>query len=546
MTYAERLKQRLYNAQGTEQPVRAVVYARVSTDNDGQKDSCANQVESAENWAQNHPNIRIIATYVDDGISGKNDDNRPQYQAMMEQVRHDQVDLIVTKALSRLNRSEMNSLKCEAALIEHEATVFTLEDGQLHDFEDLNAGILHSLSFAIDAQYVKRQSLSGRKVQALRCERKELSSKDTAYGYHWNKEAKTIVIEPSKAETVRYIFEEYVYRDRGTAEIQRSLAQSGVRLSQATIGHILQDERYIGRFYINKRTTKLGTGSQHSKRIALPKASWVLVAKPDLRIVSDSLFELAQKIRTLRAQRYVEAGRSGRQSYFQGRHTYSGKIFCEDCGKPYHHDYADRKQTVPIYRITHNAGCKNDQTRIYEEDLNRIVREALRKTIGSQDKICTMLENTLAQCVRASESGTDQSLTQMKKDRAAKEKQMEALIDSLADGLTGSAKQRLVERINALDAQIEDIGKRIAEKESAKPDAASISEAIQKIHDGIQELREFKTLDRGRIQTYVDKILIGKGGCVKIYLMSGHRIIDTSHTNSKSSVGKTFSRRAPY
>ena len=42
MSYAENLKQKL-NIDNSE-PISAVIYARVSTDNDGQKDSCSNQV----------------------------------------------------------------------------------------------------------------------------------------------------------------------------------------------------------------------------------------------------------------------------------------------------------------------------------------------------------------------------------------------------------------------------------------------------------------------------------------------------------------------
>lgn len=71
MNYAQKLREKL-NSNSTE-PVRAVIYARVSTDNEGQKESCTNQVDLAMTYIAKHPNIQLIDTYIDDGISGKND-----------------------------------------------------------------------------------------------------------------------------------------------------------------------------------------------------------------------------------------------------------------------------------------------------------------------------------------------------------------------------------------------------------------------------------------------------------------------------------------
>jgi site-specific DNA recombinase len=146
---------------------------------------------------------KVVATYIDDGISGKNDFTRPQYNEMLQQLSEDGFDLIITKALSRLNRDELNSLMLNSLLIEHEATVLTLEDYQIHDFEDMNSGLLHSIKYAMDAQFVKQQSINGRKTQELRCEKKELSAKDCSYGYDWHREDKTITINEDQAEVVR-------------------------------------------------------------------------------------------------------------------------------------------------------------------------------------------------------------------------------------------------------------------------------------------------------------------------------------------------------
>ena len=258
MTYAQDLKSRICANEASPAPVRAVVYARVSTDNESQKDSCANQIYLAERYLEKHPNIKLLRIFTDDGISGKNDYNRPAYSNMLDHISQGKVDLIITKALSRLNRDQYNALSLTNLLIAHCATVYTLEDGQLHDFEDLNSNLLHGLNYAIDAQYVLRQSISGHRVQELRCQRKELTAKDISFGYKWDKINKAIYIDNDEAATVVFIFEEYVLRNATPASIYRQLKRRGVHLSERSITNILQDERYIGHFYINKKTSSSG------------------------------------------------------------------------------------------------------------------------------------------------------------------------------------------------------------------------------------------------------------------------------------------------
>lgn len=131
MTYAEEIKNRIYD-EYTAEPVKAAIYARVSTDNEGQKDSCANQEEMARKFIKNHPNISLVGVYVYDGISGKNDFTRPEYSRMVWDIADGKIELIIAKALSRLNRDEYNALGLANFLVEHDATVLTLEDNQLH------------------------------------------------------------------------------------------------------------------------------------------------------------------------------------------------------------------------------------------------------------------------------------------------------------------------------------------------------------------------------------------------------------------------------
>lgn len=548
MSYAEELKQKLQI--GSTDPVRAVIYARVSTDNEGQKESCSNQVMLAKGYIADHPNISLVATYIDDGISGKNDFTRPQYNEMLQQLSEDGFDLIITKALSRLNRDELNSLMLNSLLIEHDATVLTLEDGQIHDFEDMNSGLLHSIKYAMDAQFVKQQSINGRKTQELRCEKKELSAKDCSYGYDWHRDDKTITINEDQAEVVRRIFEDYVYRNGTPASIQRALKAEGINICGRTVSNIIEDERYIGKFYINKRTTKLGTGRTKSKRIKLPKEQWVLCERPDLQIVDTDLFEMAQRIHQTRITIYEKPDKKTTQARFQGMHKYAGKIFCPVCGKPYQFGYADRKKTVPVYRIKSHSDCPNPIRSIYEQDLEEITKKALKQTIDQQEEVCVTLEKVLTEIVEASQNNGDE-IDRLKKQRASREKQLDNLIDQLSEGgLTEAAKNRIKTKINNITEETDRLTETINDKENNKLDDSYVTEKLASIRAAIADLRNFTSIDRDRILNYIERIDMPPNGDIEILLKSGQVIVANVDSNSDfsdgDSVGKKGIQDAPY
>lgn len=533
MNYANILKQKLNNK--CSDPVYAVIYARVSTDNESQKESCANQVELALNYISKHPNIKLIGTYIDDGISGKNDFTRPQYNAMLHQISTGVIDLVITKDLSRLNRDELNSLQLKSLLLQNEATVLTLEDHQVHDFEDMNSGLLHSLNFAMDAQYVLRQSIRGKKTHELRCERKELSAKDCSFGYDWHSDSKTITINKEQADIVVKIFENYVYRNGTPASIQKMLKTEGITLSGRTIGNIIKDERYIGKFYINKRTSKLGTGSNKSKRIKLPKDQWILVERPDLRIIDEDIFEMAQRIHQTRIHVYEKPDKKTTQARFQGIHKYAGKIFCPVCGKPYQFGYADRKKTIPVYRIKAHSDCANPIRRIYEKDMDEITRLALKNTIDQQNEVCTSLELILTECVKASQNNRNE-IEKLKKQLVSREKQIDSLIETLSEGgLTKVAKERIKGKINTITADIDKLTENIEDKEANKLNDSYVSDKITKIKEAISDLRNFTSMDRERILNYIDRIELPANSDIDIILKSGQRISITQHNNNNFS-----------
>ncbi len=88
-------------------PLRAALYARVSTSNHGQ--DVGLQLEELRQLAQQR-GWTIVGEFVDQGVSGTTT-SRPALDAMLDAARRGKLDLIVTWKLDRLGRSLQHLLQ---------------------------------------------------------------------------------------------------------------------------------------------------------------------------------------------------------------------------------------------------------------------------------------------------------------------------------------------------------------------------------------------------------------------------------------------------
>lgn len=529
VAYAEEIRKKLNTGEGI---IKAVIYARVSTDNDSQKESCDNQVALAKQFINQHSNIRLQKVYIDDGLSGKNDFNRPQYNEMLRALRKEHFDLIITKAFSRLNRDQFNSLALKAILIDYNATVYTLEDGQLVNFEDMNTELLQSLKYAIDALYVKQQSLNARKTQELRIEQKKLSAKDISFGYSWDKNTKSIRINEEEADTIRWIYDEYVFHNGTPSSIYRQLHLKGFRLCERSVVNLLKNEKYIGFFYINKKTTKLGTGQKESKRINIPREQWILCERPDLQIIDDDIFRQAQLICIKRAEWFSSGKETGIavQARFQGRHNYSHIIFCAVCGKAFQFVKSQDREQTPTYRIKRHSECISPLNTVAEQDISEITKAALRKLIAKQEAVFTSLEQALSESIKEYQSSSVNMVSKLKKQKSVREAQIDALIDTLSEGgLNELSKERIKQKLNSLMKEVNELAEGIASQSNSDADNTMDKSALlNRIHSAIEDLKNFNIITREKVLNYLERIEVHPNGDIDITLKSGQRFTGRS------------------
>ena len=89
--------------------MRLVAYCRVSTNKNEQLESLSNQQEFFQQFAKNN-NHTLIKMYSDEGISGKQMNNRKEFLRLMEDAKLGLFDLVAVKDVSRFARNTVDFL----------------------------------------------------------------------------------------------------------------------------------------------------------------------------------------------------------------------------------------------------------------------------------------------------------------------------------------------------------------------------------------------------------------------------------------------------
>lgn len=91
--------------------LRVAAYCRVSTDSDEQATSYEAQIEHYTSYINGHPDWTLAGIYADDGISGTNTKKRDEFNRMIDECMAGNIEMIITKSISRFARNTLDCLK---------------------------------------------------------------------------------------------------------------------------------------------------------------------------------------------------------------------------------------------------------------------------------------------------------------------------------------------------------------------------------------------------------------------------------------------------
>ena len=315
----------------TDAPLRVAAYCRVSTDKEDQRNSLAAQQAFFLRYIEEHPGWVLVGVFADEGLSGTSVKRRPQFTGMIQRAMAGEIDLILTKEVSRFARNTVDTLQITRQLKANGVGVLFLNDGI--DTRDNDGEFRLTIMASVAQEESRKVSERTRWGQLQAMRRGVVFGNNSIYGYTLR--GGQLTVEPEQAEVVRRVYHKFLVERKGTHTIARELTRSGIPpplrpagpWSSTMVLRILRNEKYCGDLLQKKyRTTD---HLSHRKILNDGLEEQLCIRDHHEAIISREDFQAAQDELKRRAGMPAEKGR------FSARYWYSGKVRCGSCGKSF-------------------------------------------------------------------------------------------------------------------------------------------------------------------------------------------------------------------
>lgn len=311
---------------------RVAAYCRVSTDGEEQLNSFSSQVKYYTELIEKEPDWMMAGVYADEAITGTQVSKREGFQKMIKACLDGEVDMVITKSISRFARNTLDTLKYVRTLKEKNIAVF-FEDEKINTLS-MDGELLLVVLSSVAQQEVENISNNVKKGLAMKMSRGEIVGFVGALGYDYDPVTKTMTVNQERAKIVQYIFNRYV-SGVGTSTIARELEEMGVpnpsgskTWHQTTVAGIIRNEKYVGDLLQGKTFTV--DPISHRRLDNLGESDKYLMKDHHEAIVSREVFDKAQEILAKRGKCHSNA-RLRKDEYrtlYTNKYAFSCKCRC--------------------------------------------------------------------------------------------------------------------------------------------------------------------------------------------------------------------------
>ena len=307
--------------------IRVAAYARVSTGKDAMLHSLSAQVSYYSDMIQHHGGWLYCGVFSDEAFTGTKE-NRPGFQELMAQCRAGQIDMVITKSISRLSRNTITLLKTTRELKSLGVDVY-FEEQNIHTMSA--DGELMMTILASFAQEESRSASENMKWRVRRNFENGVPWHCIMLGYRIEDEQYVIV--PEEAEIVRRVFREYL-DGKGYTALARELNEEGVLTrngniwTPCTIKLLLRNYTYTGNLMLQKTFRENHITKKKMKNRG-EQPMYHAEGTHDCIVDLDTFLAVQQEM-AIRAEHYNAPDGQGLKRY-----PFSNKLICDGCGKNY-------------------------------------------------------------------------------------------------------------------------------------------------------------------------------------------------------------------
>lgn len=505
---------------------RAAIYCRLSKDDElqGESASIANQRDMLEAYCEKQ-GWEVVAVFQDDGYTGLNME-RPDLKRMLKAIERKQVNLVVTKDLSRLGRNYLQTGQLIEDFFPRNGVRYIAMNDGIDTMRDNND--IAPFKNILNEMYSKDISKKVHSSYVLKAQKGQFTGCIAPFGYRKDPEDKNhLLVDEETAPVVRLIFG-YALDGHGPNYIRRKLEeakfpcptwwnrQRGYRnvytkwekkdpengkyiWDFSVIKDILMNPVYTGAMASQKKEYRFKIGTIGEKK----PEDWIVVEGTHEALIDKKNFAIVQE----KLKSRQRPGQSGEPSMF------AGLLKCGECGKSLTVRYTNAKHPQQIYSCkTYNAYGKQhcsqhrvDFDMLYSLVLNKI-RECAAAALMDGEAVADRLTNTCQAEQQDQREALERSLTKDEERIEVLEKMVLRLYEDMVAGrITEANFNLLLEKTQneqaELRAKVEDGRKRLADEIRLAVDARQWIESIQ-------EYRDITELDAATLNRLIKEIVV--------------------------------------
>jgi len=367
---------------------RVAAYARVSTDSEEQQTSYEAQIDYYTKYIKEKEEWSFVKVFTDEGISATNTKKRDGFNDMIKRALNGEIDLIITKSVSRFARNTVDTLTTIRSLKEKGVEVFFEKENiyTLDSKGELLITIIGSLaqeesrSISENVTWGQRKRFADGKIS--------LPYKHFL-GYEKGENGYPKIVE-KEARIVREIYDMFYFKGKTPTNIAKYLTEknittpAGKEVWQAsTVESILTNEKYKGDALLQKTFTV--DFLTKKKKVNEGEIQQYYIEGSHPAIISPEFFDLVQiELEKRKGQKRSTAG------------VFASMIICGDCGNFYGskvwHSNSKYKRTIWQCNRKFKNKDKCTTPHFTEDQLKCEFIKMFNSTIENRDEIISTVE----------------------------------------------------------------------------------------------------------------------------------------------------------
>ena len=505
---------------------RAAVYCRLSKDDDlqGESASIANQRDMLEKYCEKQ-GWEVVAVYQDDGFTGLNME-RPDLQRMLRAIERRQVNLVITKDLSRLGRNYLQTGHLIEDFFPRNGVRYIAMNDGIDTLRDNND--IAPFKNILNEMYSKDISKKVHSSYLLKAQKGQFTGCLAPFGYRKDPEDKNhLLIDEETAPIVRLIFG-YALNGHGPNYIRRRLEEEkipcptwwnrerGFRNTRtkwekkdpengrymwdfSVIKDLLMNPVYTGAIASQKKDYRFKIGTIGEKK----SEDWIVVEGQHEPLIDRMSFDIVQN----KLKSRQRPGQTNEISLF------AGLIKCGECGKSLTVRYTNAKHPQRIYSCkTYNAFGKNhctqhriDYDTLYSHVLRKI-RECARAALMDGKAVADRLTNTCEAEQREQREAMERSLTRDEERIEVLDKMVMRLYeDMIAGRISEQNFNTMLEKTQTEQAELK---AKVSEGRKRLSDEVQLANDAKQWVEAIQEYANITELDAATLNRLIKEIVV--------------------------------------